>query len=265
MNDVDFIVNPNELRIKSRELAILGEWSLSLPSLIVISETSAIRVAVFDDSENRRMSLRYLIEMHEDLVCAGIFEDATSAVERTAECKPDVVLMDIEMPGITGIEAARLIKTAFPEVVILMQTVFDGEDMIFDAIKAGASGYLIKKSPPEKIVEGIREAAAGGAPMSPGIAAKVLGFFRRGTADTDTSPAEETNKDEAPEKNPYSLTAREKQVLHALVEGMSYKMVAAELNVSYNTVNTHVRHIYEKLHVHSVGEVVAKALRERLV
>lgn len=210
------------------------------------------------------MSLRYLIEMHEDLVCAGIFEDATSAVERMAECKPDVVLMDIEMPGVTGIEATRRIKTAFPEVVILMQTVFDGEDMIFDAIRAGASGYLIKKSPPEKIVEGIREAAAGGAPISPGIAAKVLDFFRNDAASQKEKTSEGETKHEVSE-NPYSLTRREKDVLQALVEGMSYKMVAAELNVSYNTVNTHVRHIYEKLHVHSLGEVVAKALREKLV
>ncbi len=229
-------------------------------------QRSDIRVAVFDDSENRRMSLRYLIEMHDDLVCAGVFEDAKSATDRVAECRPDVVLMDIEMPGVTGIEATRLIKRAFPKVVILMQTVFDGEDMIFDAIKAGASGYLIKKSPPEKIVEGIREAAEGGAPMSPGIAAKVLGFFRSGGDAVEHEGTDSvTEEPETPKQNPYSLTAREKEVLNALVEGMSYKMVAAELHVSYNTVNTHVRHIYEKLHVHSVGEVVAKALREKLV
>lgn len=256
------------LRCQPRCIISTFEGSMS-------SEINPIRIAVFDDSENRRMSLQYLIGMHDDLECTCIFEDATDPVTKIENCKPDVVLMDIEMPGISGIEAVRQIKKARPELVILMQTVFDGEDMIFDAIKAGASGYLLKKSPPEKIVEGIREAAAGGAPMSPGIAAKVLSFFRN----TTTAPREKSektdpssNKNQADEKeasdpsdNPYSLTAREKEVLNALVEGMSYKMAAAALNVSYNTVNTHVRHIYEKLHVHSVGEVVAKALREKLL
>lgn len=239
------------------------------------SESTPIRIAVFDDSENRRMSLQYLIGMHDDLHCAGVFEDATDALAKIEKSNPDVVLMDIEMPGVSGIEAVRQIKESRPDLVVLMQTVFDGEDMIFDAIKAGASGYLIKKSPPEKIVEGIREAAEGGAPMSPGIAAKVLRFFRQTETDTPAEPGSNKSKSASPadaEKtasaesdNPYRLTSREKDVLNALVEGMSYKMAAASLNVSYNTVNTHVRHIYEKLHVHSVGEVVAKALREKLL
>jgi len=238
----------------------------------MISDSPPIRIAIFDDSENRRLSLQYLIGMHEDLLCAGIFEDALNAVDKISACHPDVVLMDIEMPGVSGIEAVRQIKHARPQTVILMQTVFDGEDMIFDAIQGGASGYLLKKSAPEKIVEGIREAASGGAPMSPGIAAKVLAFFRR--KETNTAPVNPENIKNEKEKsslndenpvNPYKLTAREKDVLHALVEGMSYKMAADALSVSYNTINTHVRHIYEKLHVHSVGEVVAKAIREKLI
>ncbi len=228
-----------------------------------------IRIAIFDDSENRRLSLQYLIGMHSDMLCVGSFEDARSALERVAECKPDIVLMDIEMPGVSGIEAVRQIKLSHPNIAVLMQTIFDEEEMIFSAIKAGASGYLIKKSAPAKIIEGIREAHEGGAPMSPGIAAKVLNFFRNATPSEDEMDkkhvSERVEDDFNKAVNLYGLTPRELEILQSLVDGNSYKMAAAALNVSYNTVNTHVRHIYEKLHVHSVGEVVAKALREKLV
>lgn len=228
-----------------------------------------IRIAIFDDSENRRLSLQYLIGMHNDMRCVGSFDNARRALEAVQECKPDIVLMDIEMPGVNGIEAVRQIKLNHPHIAVLMQTIFDEDEMIFSAIKAGASGYLIKKSTPSKIIEGIREAYEGGAPMSPGIAAKVLNFFRN-----TPSGEEEIEKKQVVEDardylntavNLYGLTPRELEILQSLVDGNSYKMAAAALNVSYNTVNTHVRHIYEKLHVHSVGEVVAKALREKLV
>lgn len=229
-----------------------------------------IRIAIFDDSENRRLSLQYLIGMHSDMRCVGSFEDARSALKKVAECKPDIVLMDIEMPGVSGIEAVRQIKLRHPNVAVLMQTIFDEEEMIFNAIKAGASGYLIKKSAPAKIIEGIREAYEGGAPMSPGIAAKVLNFFRNAPSNDQLGLSSEkvlndTKPDTEKAINLYGLTPRELDILQSLVAGNSYKMAAAALNVSYNTVNTHVRHIYEKLHVHSVGEVVAKALREKLV
>jgi DNA-binding NarL/FixJ family response regulator len=216
-----------------------------------------IRVAVFDDNEDRRMSLKYLIGMLPDMDFVGKFPDARDAVSKVEQSKPDVILMDIEMPGVTGIEAVSEIKKAFPNVSILMQTIFDDESMIFDALKAGASGYLLKKGTPEKVIEGVREAYQGGAPMSPAIASKVLSFFRN-------MPVTAQVKEESTNDN-YGLTSRQKQILTELVNGKSYKMIAASMNISYNTVNTHIRHVYEKLHVHSLGEAVAKALRERIV
>lgn len=210
-----------------------------------------IRIIVFDDNRDRRESLQYLIGMQEDMEFVAAFENADQVVEKVRDLKPNIVLMDIEMPGINGIQAVRIIKEALPETIILMQTVFDEERIIFDAIKAGASGYLIKKSAPQKIVEGIRDAYEGGAPISPAIASKVLRFFQT----TEVPKA----------KQDYLLTPKEKEILALLVDGNSYKMVAAEMNISYHTVNTHIRHIYEKLHVHSVGEAVAKAIKEGLL
>ncbi len=194
--------------------------------------------------------------MQSDMSVVGIFEDANNAVENLKHCKPEIILMDIEMPGVSGITAVRQIKEKIPNAVILMQTVFDEENIIFDAIKAGASGYLLKKSPPDKIIDGIREAYEGGAPMSPAIASKVLRFFRE---------SDFPENDAFKVVDIYGLTDRELQILAELVSGNSYKMVAANLDITYNTVNTHVRHIYEKLHVHSIGEAVAKAIRERLI
>jgi DNA-binding NarL/FixJ family response regulator len=210
-----------------------------------------IRIIVFDDNRDRRESLQYLIGMQEDMEFVAAFENADQVVEKVRELKPNIVLMDIEMPGINGIQAVRIIKEALPKTIILMQTVFDEERIIFDAIKAGASGYLIKKSAPQKIVEGIRDAYEGGAPISPAIASKVLRVFQ--TAEVPKA------------KQDYLLTPKEKEILALLVDGNSYKMVAGEMNISYHTVNTHIRHIYEKLHVHSVGEAVAKATKEGLI
>lgn len=210
-----------------------------------------IRIIVFDDNRDRRESLQYLIGMQEDMEFVAAFENADQVVEKVRDLKPNIVLMDIEMPGINGIQAVRIIKEALPKTIILMQTVFDEERIIFDAIKAGASGYLIKKSAPQKIVEGIRDAYEGGAPISPAIASKVLRFFQT----TEVPKA----------KQDYLLTPKEKEILALLVDGNSYKMVAGEMNISYHTVNTHIRHIYEKLHVHSVGEAVAKAIKEGLI
>jgi len=216
-----------------------------------------IRIAVFDDSEDQRLSFKYLIGMQSDMSLVGIFENAVNAIENLRRCKPDIILMDIEMPGISGIEAVRQIKEKMPNAVILMQTIFDEDSTIFDAIKAGASGYLLKKSSPVKIIDSIREAYEGGAPMSPAIASKVLRFFR------ESDKIDKDSSEKAPKI--YDLTSRELEILAELVNGNSYKMVSANLNITYNTVNTHVRHIYEKLHVHSIGEAVAKAIKERLI
>jgi len=221
-------------------------------------KSSKIRVAVFDDNDDRRMSLKYLVGMLPDMEFVGEFPDAQEAAKKVEKSKPDVILMDIEMPGVTGIEAVSEVKKAFPKVSILMQTIFDDESMIFDALKAGASGYLLKKGTPEKVIEGVREAHQGGAPMSPAIAAKVLSFFR-------TMPDSLKEDDTITDRPDYGLTDRQKEILTELVNGSSYKMIAATMNISYNTVNTHIRHVYEKLHVHSLGEAVAKALKERIV
>jgi DNA-binding NarL/FixJ family response regulator len=209
----------------------------------------ATRVIIFDDSKDRRDSLHYLLDMYDDMNCVDMFEDCAQVLKNIEDTKPDVVLMDIEMPGVNGIEGVKKIKQKFPEVLVLMQTVFEDDDNLFESIKAGASGYLLKKSDPDRIISAIREVVNGGAPMSPNMALKVLKFFQ-------SAPA--TN-------NQYALTEREKTILSALVDGLSYKMVADKENISFHTVNAHVRKIYEKLHVHSLAEAVSKALKEKLL
>jgi len=209
----------------------------------------ATRVVIFDDSKDRRDSLRYLLDMYDDMDCVGMFQDCTQVLKNIEDTKPDVVLMDIEMPGVNGIEGVKKIRQKFPDVLVLMQTVFEDDDSLFESIKAGASGYLLKKSDPDRIISAIREVVNGGAPMSPNMALKVLRFFQ-------STPA--TN-------NQYALTDREKTILSALVDGLSYKMVADRENISFHTVNAHVRKIYEKLHGHSLAEAVSKALKEKLL
>lgn len=164
---------------------------------------------------------------------------------------PDVVMMDINMPGISGIEAVQMIKEKFPQVHILMQTVFDDNDKIFAAICAGASGYMLKKTAPKKMIEAIHETYLGGAPMTASVAVKVLQMFRLQTIG---------------EKSEFiDLSEREKEILALLVKGKSYKAVASTCFISIDTVSTHVRHIYEKLHVHSKSEAVAKAINQKLL
>lgn len=211
----------------------------------------SIRVAVFDDNQERLDSLKLLIEMQRDMLCTGKFSDAVNALDKIKSSTPNIILMDIEMPGVTGIEAVKQIKEAYPDITIIMQTVFEDENLIFEAIKAGASGYILKKTSPDKIIEGINDAYNGGGPMTPCIATKVLKFFQDG-------PPVSVQKD-------YQLTTREKEILALLTKGMSYKMIADKMHISYHTVNAHLRHTYEKLHVNSLGEAVAKAIKERLV
>ena len=211
-----------------------------------------IRIIIFDDSRERRESIELLVSMFDDMEFAGSFETCEGAVRAVEALTPNVILMDIQMPGMTGIEGVRQIKNAHPTAVVLMQTVFEDEQRIFDSIKAGASGYILKSASPDKLVEAIREAADGGAPMTPSVAIKVLNFFQQ----LNQEPQKPTD---------YLLTDREKDILSQLVEGKSYKMIAAEYHISYHTVNSHIRRIYEKLHVHSLGEAVSKALKERLV
>jgi DNA-binding NarL/FixJ family response regulator len=210
-----------------------------------------IKVALFEDNKKLRESLEQLINSSETMVCTGAFPDAKKLEHRMREADPDVVLMDINMPGISGIEAVNLINEQFPKVQILMQTVFDDNDKIFAAICSGASGYILKKTAPQKILEGIRETYLGGAPMTPSVSAKVLQMFRF------------QNKDKNREF--IDLSEREKEILALLVKGKSYKTIAFTCFISIDTVSTHIRHIYEKLHVHSKSEAVAKAILQKLV
>lgn len=212
-----------------------------------------IRVLIFDDNNDRRDSLAMLVASTGELELAGNYPDCRNALEAVGKEMPDVILMDIGMPGINGISATALIKKNFPDVHILIQTVFEDTEKIFRAITAGASGYLLKSSPAEKIVEAILEIHRGGSFLSPAVATKVLDHYR-------TAPAHSSNGSAL-----NSLSDREREVLNLLVEGMSYKLIAGKLDISYFTVNTHIRKIYEKLQVHSSGEAVAKALQQGMV
>jgi len=172
------------------------------------------------------------------------------ALARINSDLPDVALCDIGLPGMSGIEGMRLLKKQYPQLLLLMLTVYDDDERIFDALCAGACGYLLKKTPPVRLLEGLKEAVTGGSPMSPEVARRVITLFR------DIRP---------PERADYELTPHETRLLKLLVEGHNYKTAALELNVSINTVSFHMRRIYEKLQVHSKSEAVAKALRDRLV
>lgn len=210
-----------------------------------------IRIALFDDNAIRRDGIKLLLENSEGFECAGTFEDCNNLVEDILSCDPHVVLMDIDMPGINGIDAVKISKENFPDLPVMMQTVFDHDEKVFQSILAGATGYMLKKTPPAKLLESIREIYEGGAPMTPEIAIKVLSFFK--------------TKEEKKISNEKLLSEKEKEILSALVDGLSYKMVADKQKISYHTVNFHIRNIYKKLHVHSVSEAVAKAIRESIV
>lgn len=209
-----------------------------------------IRVTIFDDSADMREGLFHLISMTPGFVLAGSFADCTNAVNNIDQTNPDVVLMDIDMPLVSGIEAVHIIKGSFPQLNILMLTVFEDEVKIFEALRSGASGYLLKKTHPAKLLEAIQEVQRGGAPMSESIAKKVVEFF---------------GKESKPKHNGYLLTVREKEVLQFLVQGHSYKMIAAELYITIETIRSHIKHIYDKLHVNSKSEAVVKAIKDRLV
>lgn len=191
-----------------------------------------------------------MIDGAPDFVVCGAFKNCDQVLQQTAELLPDVLLMDIDMPGTNGIEGLRLVRSQYPGLPILMLTVFDDNQHVFDAIKAGADGYLLKKTTPEKLLEHIRDVYEGGAPMTSSIARQVLQLFAR----------------QAPDKNEeYKLSEREKEVLQLLVNGYSYKMIAAEIFISIDTVRSHIKKIYEKLHVNSKSEAVAKAFRDKLI
>lgn len=186
-----------------------------------------------------------------DFECVGAYPNCNNLLKNIAAAKPDVILMDIEMPGMNGIEAVAMIKEKFPGIKILMETIFDDDEKIFNSICAGAEGYILKHTTPAGIMEAIREIHEGGSPMTPSIANRVLKMVK---TRSDTGNRES-----------FDLSAREKEILTCLVKGMSYKMVADVCFISIETVNVHVKNIYRKLQVHSKSEAVVKAIRGRIV
>lgn len=206
------------------------------------------RVAIVEDNDDFREALFHILQGTEGFRCVGQYESVEEAIKILP--KANVVLMDIGLPGKSGIEGARLVKQKYPDTQVIMLTVFDDDKNIFDAIVAGANGYILKKTQPAKLLLAIEEAAAGGMPMTPMVARHVVEMFRRHI------PAQ---------KEDPSLTSRERQVLSLLVDGLNYNMVAEKLFISLDTVRNHIRHIYDKLHVHSKSQAVAKALRQSIV
>ncbi|KAA2243430.1 response regulator transcription factor [Chitinophaga agrisoli] len=212
-----------------------------------------VRVAMFDDSSSIRNSIALLLGTDPLFELVGVFENAQNCVEDVLQCQPDVVLMDIEMPGVNGIEAVKSLKKEVPAVQILMQTVFEDEERIYESIIAGASGYVIKGQINTTLIDSIKDVLAGGAPMSPGIARKVFRVLQQNASKTEDKVVD------------YKLTPREKEIIACLVNGQSYKMIAGDLNISYETVRSHMKHIYEKLGVGSLTETVALAINQRIV
>jgi DNA-binding NarL/FixJ family response regulator len=214
----------------------------------------SLRIAIFDDNNNIRDSIGMLLKTEKSFELVGSFSHVLDCVAEVKQCKPDIILMDIEMPGRTGIEAVQLIKKEFPAVLIMMQTVFEDDERVFDSICSGASGYILKNFLNTRLIESIKELQFGGSPMSPSIARKVMMKMQQ--------VAEQIKPIQAPD---YQLTPREKEVLACVVNGLSYKMVADALFISYETVRTHIKRIYEKLHVASLTELVHKSMKERIV
>ena len=214
----------------------------------------SLRIAIFDDNRNIRDSISMLLNTEKDFKVVGSFANVLNNLKDVEACTPDVILMDIEMPGMSGIEAVRIIKSRYPEIQILMQTVFEDDDRVFDSICAGASGYILKNFLNTKLIDFIKELQYGGSPMSPSIARKVLMRMQQ---------VQQVLKPEEPQD--YQLTKREKEVLACVVNGLSYKMIADQLFISYETVRTHIKKIYEKLHVVSLSQAVSKAMKERIV
>ena len=208
----------------------------------------AIRVAIVEDNDDFREGLFHILQGTEGFRCAGQFESVEEAMKKLPSV--DVVLMDIGLPGKSGIEGARFVKQKYPDTQVIMLTVFDDDKNIFDAIVAGANGYILKKTPPARLLLAIKEAAAGGMPMTPMVARQVVEMFKHYIP---------------PEKEDLSLTPREHEILALLVDGLNYGTVAEKLFISLDTVRNHIRHIYEKLHVHSKSQAVAKALKRSIV
>ncbi|HEY8967546.1 MAG TPA: response regulator transcription factor [Puia sp.] len=204
-----------------------------------------IKVAIVEDNNTLRNSLESLFNRTEGMRCAASLNNLLNVVSEIGSSQPDIVLMDIGLPNISGIEGVRTVKSNFPRIQVMMFTVFDDDEKIFDAIRAGASGYLLKKTPPEEIIQAIRDLYQGGAPMTASIARRVIQSFQ-------AAPSTIVQD--------YQLTVRENEILYSLVDGLSYKKIADKYCVSISTIRTHICNIYNKLHVNSKAEAVAKVL-----
>ncbi len=210
-----------------------------------------IRIAIFEDNKLIRDALQAIFSGTPGFHCTGTFSSCQNLINDLEYARPEVVMMDIEMPGMNGIDATAIITQRFPDMKVLIQTVFNDSDKIFKAICAGASGYILKTDPPGKQLEALREVYEGGAPMSSSIAKKVMQFF--------------TQKNVilvAPDNTTTELSEREKEILSFILEGHNYKAIAEKAFISYETVRTHVKHIYRKLHVASRAEAIMKARQQ---
>jgi DNA-binding NarL/FixJ family response regulator len=212
--------------------------------------SDAIGVAIVEDQQEIREGLRFLIDHTPTYRCTGAFDSMEAAFPPLSANPPDIVLMDLGLPGISGLEGIRRLKQRFPQIHLVALTVYEDDDRIFEALCAGASGYLLKKTPPARLIECLQEVAAGGAPMSPEVATRVIALFR------EFRPSSQAE---------HRLTPHEVRLLGLLAEGHNYKTAAVVLGSSVNTVAFHMKHIYAKLQVHSKSEAVAKALRDRIV
>lgn len=209
-----------------------------------------IKVLLYEDNPQLREGLTMLIDGSEGFTVLAAYKNCDNVKDEVEAWKPDVILMDIDMPGTNGVQGLKLIREVDQQVKVLMLTVFDDNKNVFDALRNGANGYVLKKTPPVKLLEYIEEAASGGAPMTASIATQVLKMFSQ----VNVPPGED-----------YNLSEREKQVLQYLMDGYSYKMIAAEMFIAIDTVRSHIKKIYEKLHVNSKSEAVAKAFKDRIV
>jgi len=207
-----------------------------------------IKVAIVEDNNTLRNSLENLFNRTEGMKAVASMNNLLNVVSELGRTSPDIILMDIGLPHISGIEGVRTVKSSYPSMQVLMFTVFEDDEKIFDAIRTGASGYLLKKSSPEEIIEAIRELYRGGAPMSASIARKVIQSFQSAAT---------------PPKEDYQLTAREHEILFSLVDGLSYKKIADKYFISISTVRTHICSVYHKLHVNSKAAAVAKILKPK--
>jgi len=214
------------------------------------SAASAISVAIVEDHHQFRECLEFLLRNTTGYACTGAYRTMEEALEKIGSNVPQVVLLDIRLPGMDGVQGVRVLKERFPQLLVLMNTVYDDDERIFDALCAGASGYLLKRTPPALLLDSVRQAVAGGAPMSPEVARRVIRLFR------EIRP---------PERVDYELTPHEIRLLQFLVDGHSYKSAANALNVTPKTISFHLQKIYEKLQVHSKSEAVSKALRNRII